>query len=132
MEMHQDVKLNSKEQKLEWILLALALVFISLIVIGVISQSKGVSFDHILVPAFFFFGGLFFLLFGLNGITKGQLTDKWTPYILSAWTKAIIKVFTLSNKKNQTNDWKITLGIASFLVGIVCTTIAVYHLYKSA
>ena len=130
MEMQQSIKLNSKEQKLEWTLLALASVFIILIIVGVISQSRGVNYDYILVPAFFFSGGLFFLLFGLNGIAKGQLIEKWSPFVLTAWTKAIMQIFVMKEKGAQTDVWKITLGLAAVLVGLICIATAINDIYK--
>jgi len=111
-------------------LFALFLLFITLIVIGVICQLRGVNYDRILVPAFFFCGGLFFLLFGLNGIAKGQLIEKWTHYVLSAWMKALTKLFTMGSKSSETGTWKVILGIVALLIGLVCTKTAIADVYK--
>ena len=123
---------NIWEQRLEWALLALTLLFVSLIVVGVISQSKGVNYDRVLVPAFFFCGGLFFVLFGLNGIAKGQIVEKWTPYVLSAWIKALTQLFSMGNKNADIQAWKVTLGTVALLVGLFCTKTAISDLYKRA
>jgi hypothetical protein len=130
MEMQKGVKLNTREQILEWTLLGLAVVFVVLCVIGIINQSKGINGDDILVPSFFFSCGLFFLSFGLNGLVKGQLIEKWTPYILYASIKAFARLFINKKADTANNAWKVVFGTMAILFGAVCVLTAIYDLQK--
>ena len=130
MEMQKGVKLNTREQILEWTLLGLAVVFVVLCVIGIINQSKGINGDDILVPSFFFSFGLFFLSFGLNGLVKGQLIEKWTPYILYASIKAFARLFIKKKADTANNAWKVVFGLIAILFGAVCVLTAIYDLQK--
>jgi membrane protein CcdC involved in cytochrome C biogenesis len=130
MKMQQDVKLNPKEQKLGWILLALFLFLMILIIVGITSQSRGVNYDYLLTPLFFFSGGLFFFFFGFNGLAKKQLVEKWAPYIFSAWIKLIARLFVTRANDKERDAWKITLGIVALIIGLICWITAFYDLYK--
>ena len=130
MKMQQDAKLDPKEQKLEWILLILWLFFMLLIIVGIINQSRGINYDYLLTPLFFFSGGLFFFLFGFNGLAKKQLVEKWTPYILSAWIKLITRLFVTRDNDKERNAWKITLGTVAVIAVLICWITAFYDLYK--
>ena len=124
----QVIKLNYKERKLEWTLCAVALFFLLLIICGVINQLRGVNYDSVIVPLFFFSGGIFFILFGLNGFSKGRLIAKWTPFVIAAWIKAITKLFIKRNNDNYT--WKISLGVLTVCAGLVCVAIAIFDITK--
>ena len=130
MNMQQDLETNSKAEKLEWALLALFSFAMLLVVIGIISQSQGVNRDTLLVPSFFLSGGLFFVLFGTNGLTNGKLVEKWTPYVLRAWIKGITRLFIASSIDREKDAWKLTLGMIALIVGGGCIATGLYDLYK--
>jgi membrane protein CcdC involved in cytochrome C biogenesis len=130
MKMQQDVKLKSKEQKLELVLLSLFLFFIVVIIIGIVNQSRGINQDTILTPSFFFSGGIFFILFGFNGIARGQLIEKWTPWVLGSWIKAMTRLFVKQEDDKEKNAWKISLGITALIAGVVCIATGSYDLYR--
>jgi hypothetical protein len=130
MKIQQDIRLTTKEQQLEWALLVLALLFVLLVIAGIITQAREVRWDNVLIPMFFFCGGLFFVLFGSNGLVKGQLVGKWTPNILRTWMTAITRVFIKRSRDKKGDTWKITFGIASLILGIVCATMAFHDLFS--
>jgi hypothetical protein len=128
--MQQDIKLSSGEQKLEWTLLVILFVFLLVIIAGIISQSRGVNYDYLLTPLFFFSGGLFFLLLGFNGLAKKQLVEKWTPDFLSSWIKAITRLIVPGDHDKKNEAWKISLGLVAISTGFICWITAFYDLYK--
>ena len=68
--MKQYFYLDADEKRLEWILLFLFILLALTIGVGVYCQVNNCHYDPILVPALFSIGGTFFLLYGLNGLTK--------------------------------------------------------------
>lgn len=80
--MQQYFQLDKKEKTQEWILLSLSIVSFLIIGKGVYNQYHNIDQDEILIPLILIIYAGIFLLYGINGITKGNLTAKWTPFFI--------------------------------------------------
>jgi hypothetical protein len=123
--MEQKIHLTSREQKLEWILIGIAVITALIIIKGIINQISNIDQDSVLTPLFFLLGSGFFILYGLNGIKKGQLTEKWTPILLRKWMNLFAwLIFKIAKVKDEDN-WKVILGIFAISFGLISLYAAV-------
>lgn len=77
--MREYFQLNSKEKKQEWLMLTFAILSFVIIAKGIYNQYYKIDQDYILVPLYALICSGFFLIYGINAFTKGNLTAKWTP-----------------------------------------------------
>lgn len=80
--MQQYFQLDKKEKTQEWILLSLSIVSFLTIGKGLYNQYHNIDQDEILIPLILIIYVGIFLLYGINGITKGNLTATWTPFFI--------------------------------------------------
>ncbi len=80
--MRQYFELDSKEKKQEWLMLTFAILGFLTIAKGVYNQYYKIDQDYILVPLLMTMFSGYFFVYGINGLTKGNLTPKWTPFFI--------------------------------------------------
>jgi peptidoglycan/LPS O-acetylase OafA/YrhL len=124
-------ELDPKEKKQEWLLLSLFILFAFTVGKGVYNQTHHIDQDNILIPLFFFIGGSFFLLYGLNGLRKGNLIQKWTPaYLFNFLVFILNRIFSLPKEKGKSLVARI-LGMAGIIVAVVCYLTAIVEITKN-
>jgi len=100
--MREYFQLNPKERKQEWLMLTFAISSFVIIAKGIYNQYYKIDQDYILVPLYTAICSGFFLIYGINAFTKGNLTAKWTPHyifqVVSFLTKTIGSITRKSKK----------------------------------
>lgn len=130
--MREYFQLNSKEKKQEWLMLTFAILSFVIIAKGIYNQYYKIDQDYILIPLYTAICSGFFLIYGINAFTKGDLTAKWTPnYIFQVvcfLTKSIGSV-TQEKAKNFSIKLLGTLGliISTGLFVIAIMSLAMHH-----
>lgn len=128
--MKQYFDLEPAEKRLEYILLFLFVLLAAVIATGVYFQAHGIDHDRLLIPIFFTVCGTYFLLFGCNALSNGNLTAKWTPFYIFALLKfALTRLLFLPKEKAVAVTRKIIGGLA-LLVSAVCYSFAVWDLAR--
>jgi len=126
--MKQYFELDANEKRLEWTLLVLFILFAITIGVGVYTQSHDMNLDRILIPVFFSISGLFFLLYGLNGVSKKNLIQKWTPfYIYNILQYFSERLGSVEKVKAKSSVAKI-LGICGLLISAICFSFAIWDI----
>ena len=69
--------LTSNEKILREILRSLGVIIISIILIGISNQNRGVNQDYILVPLVYTVAEIFCILYIINAFTTGNLVRRW-------------------------------------------------------
>jgi type IV secretory pathway component VirB8 len=122
--------LDADEKRLEWVLLALFVLFAVIIATGVYSQLHGINYDRFLIPAFFLISGTFFTFYGSNGLKKGNLIAKWTPFYLYGLLKFLLSKPGSMKAERAARFSKRILGISGFLIAIICFSFAILVIVK--
>ena len=123
--MPQYFQLDSKEKKQEWLMLAFAISGFMTIAKGVYNQYYHIDQDYILVPLVMALFGGYFLIYGINGLTKGNLTPKWTPFYIFHVVCFLTRTIG-STKEGKAKSFSTKLlGVCGLLISIVCLTLAV-------
>lgn len=118
--MKQDFHLSYKEKRIEIILLILAVVTFIIIGKGIYNEKNNINQDNILLPLIMFLYGIFFLIYSFNGLSKGELIGKWTPfYLVPLLVILIIRVIKIQKEKAEKIS-RITIGILAFIVSLIC------------
>jgi hypothetical protein len=128
--MKEYFELDAKEKRLKWILLLLFILLASTIGAGVYFQSHHINHDRLLVPALFFICGAFFLLFGRNGLMKGNLIQKWTPfYLFDLLQFVVVRLGKVPKERAKTIVGRM-LGVGGLLVAAICFSFALWDIVK--
>ncbi|HKZ68275.1 MAG TPA: hypothetical protein VJ111_18030 [Chitinophagaceae bacterium] len=128
--MKEYFELDPNEKKQEWLLLSLAILVFLIIIKGVYNQQYNIDQDRILLPLLFFIGGTFFFIYGLNGLGKGNLTPKWTPFLIFQISIFLTKRFTSLSAEKARQFVKRSLGVLGLLIGIGLLIISILTLIK--
>jgi hypothetical protein len=128
--MKQYFELDAKEKRLEWILLLLFILFAMTIGVGVYTQSHNMDFDRILIPGFFSISGTIFLLYGLNGVTKRNLIQKYTPFYIYNILQYLIERLGSVEKEKAKSSVANILGICGLFISVICFSIAIWDIIK--
>ncbi len=130
--MRQYFQLDAKEKKQEWLMLIFAILALLTIAKGLYNQYHNIDQDHILIPLLLIMFGLYFFVYSINGLTKGNLIPKWTPFYLFQ----IMIFFTKKIGSNTRDKARILsiklLGIFGLIisVGLFILTTIVLTKYK--
>ena len=103
--------LTSNEKILREILRSLGVIIISIILIGISNQNRGVNQDYILVPLVYTVAEIFCILYIINAFTTGRLVRRWANDSIR------IKVFNYIQNKKETSDEK-TLELTTKVFGL--------------
>jgi len=128
--MKEYFELNRKEKRQEWLLLSVSILLFLIVIKGVYNQEHNIDQDNILIPLFFLFGGIFFLIYGMNGLRKGNLTPKWTPFLLFQIALFLTKRLTSLTEENTREFVKKIMGILGLIIGTGLLIIGIFSLMK--
>lgn len=123
--MQQYFQLDAKEKKQELLMLAFAILACLTIAKGVYNQFHNIDLDYFLVPLFMATFTGYFLLYGINGVTKGNLLPKWTPsYIFQFICFLIRKIGSMPKERARTFSAKL-LGTIGLIISAVTFTMGI-------
>lgn len=109
------------------ILLLLGLISLLVVVAGVVLQAKNISEPDFMIPMLFAVYFLFFLIIGINGISKGNILLKWNlPYFYELTNKIFYRTFFNSAPAKRSDDsTKVFQGVCAVLLAMVCAYYAI-------
>lgn len=110
----KDFPLTGYEEKLEWILLIIALISFVIIGLGMYYQNSNGNISLTLVPLLFFVFGTFFILLGYNGLKRGNLLPKWMPFFFNS-PRAFIENRTVQDELTVRKFGAINLSLGVLL-----------------
>lgn len=123
--MRQYFELDPKEKKQELLMLTFAILAFATVAKGLYNQYHNIDQDHILVPLLMTMFGGYFLVYGINGLTKGNLTPKWTPFYIFGIVQFLAKrIGSITQDKARIFSTKL-LGTLGLIVSIVIFTFAI-------
>lgn len=128
--MKQYFPLPRNEQKLEWILIILFLLFSCIILIGVFTEYMHLNYDDVLIAALCLSGGFFCIVLGLNGITNGNLIVKYSPFWMATAIQFLLKKIFSFTPDRARRTTAVSLGILFLIVALVMLAIAVEEMAK--
>jgi hypothetical protein len=109
--MKNEINLTKTEKKLEYFLIIIGILSLSVIGFGIYFQNNNINKDYLLVPTFFGLLSIFMGTYAYNGLTDANLIKKWTPFPIYD----IIIWIVSKNKKDKKNVEKITDIIISLI-----------------
>ena len=128
--MQQYFPLDAKEKKQELLMLAFAILACLTIANGVYNQFHNIDQDYFLIPfSMAMFSG-YFLVYGINGVTKGNLIPKWTPsYIFQFICFLIRKVGSIPKERARMFTTKL-LGTFGLIISAVVFTMGIVQVIQ--
>ena len=125
--MRQYFELDRKEKQQEYLLLTFAILSFLIIAKGVYNQYHNIDQDYILIPLITAIYGSYFLIYGINGFTKGNLIRKWTPFFVFNIVNFIIERTGFKRKDRSKIFTTKLLAILGLMisVGFFAATIAI-------
>ena len=123
-------ELDSREKKQEWLLLTFAILGFLIIAKGIYNDFYKIDQDYILVPLLMIMFGAFFLVYAINGITKGNLTPKWTPFYMFQLVCFLTKTIgSMTPDKARRFSTKL-LGALGLIISMGCFSFAFISLTR--
>lgn len=119
--------LTKKEQKLEWIILAIALLSFAIIGKGVYNETHSINQDYILLPILLLTYALFFSLLGSNAFFEGNVLRKWMPFLFLGIKQASSGSLT---EKSKSFKYAKILGFVNLFIGGILFILAVIVCFK--
>ena len=118
--MRQYFQLDPTEKKQEWLMLTFAILGFLTIAKGIYNQYYKIDQDHILVPLLMTVFSGYFFVYGINGLTKGNLTPKWTPFFIFQFIYFLTKTIgSMTQDKARSFSTKL-LGALGLIISIGC------------
>lgn len=129
--MRKTFRLSINERRLEWLLLILTVFSFIIIGKGVYNQDHNIDQDFLLLSLLSTTYFIIFMILGMNGLKKGNLLPKWTPFFMfQLIAKIIMKTTNVSEIKAEVITQKI-LGIFNVLFGILLIVMTLTYLKKA-
>ncbi len=126
--MQQYFSVDAKEKKQELLMLAFSILACLTIAKGVYNQFHNIDQDYFLVPFIMAMFTGYFLVYGINGITKGNLLPKWTPsYIFQFICFLARKVGSMPKERARMFTTKL-LGTISLIISVVIFTMGIFQM----
>lgn len=123
--MQQYFQLDAKEKKQELLMLAFAILACLAIAKGVYNQFHNIDQDYFLIPFLMATFTGYFLVYGINGITKGNLLPKWTPFYVFQFVCFLIrKIGSIPKQRARMFTTKL-LGTVGLIVSVVIFTMGI-------
>jgi len=123
--MPQYFQLDSNERKQEWLMLAFAVSGFLTVAKGVYNEYYHIDQDCILIPLLMTLFGGYFFIYGIKGLTKGNLTPKWTPFYIFQVIYFFTKTIGYTKPDKAKSFSTKLLGVCGLLISIACLIFAV-------
>jgi hypothetical protein len=129
--MQKYFELDAKEKKQEWLMIAFAIIAFITIGKGVYNQFYKIDEDIVLIPLVMATFSGYFLFYGINGITKGNVLSKYTPfYIFQSIVLLVIKTGGMERDKAK-RFTTIFLGITGLIISAISFSMAIFVLMEN-
>lgn len=127
--MGQFFELKPAEKRTELALLGLFVLFMLICFKGVYNHYQQVNEDNILIPIAYFILGFYLLLFGINGVTNGNLIPKWTPSYLYNFIFYLVNWLPVFPKDQKRTGTKQVIGAMGIIASICFFTTAIHQIF---